>query len=277
MYRFWPIVFAVLFLLHATTLRCIAEPWHFTIQNDVVVPGNSDRFLTNAFEYKYGAWAIGNLMYTPYGVSNPEIPYGDRPWDGYTYLEYEAVKPIAFGENLSLKSRLGVVGEASGTEDLQQFVHDDLGLGAHPTWAGQNPSEPTVDFVLTKRNVSYLQSIVGDSQLRENYGIRFGTVNDSAFIDQELRKHFDKYFYPYVGLRGEAVLYNTHLDGRLFQDNNYTIDKEWFVATARAGFELYFPSWKDFFIDYHYEYITQEFVGQVGRHSYGSLSFGTKF
>lgn len=248
----------------------------FTIKNDYVIPGGLDRNLTNAFEIKSDKWAIGNQMRTPSDKKNPLPPIGDTPWDGYSYLEYETDKPIALGEKVILQSRLGIVGKASGTEALQKFIHDDLGAGAHPTWAGQNPSEPTLDFILSKQNRDYIQSILGDSQTINRYGIQFGTVRDSAFIDQELRKHFYSYFYPYVGLRGEAVLYDTHFDGRLFQSNEYTIDKEWFVATARIGIELYFPE-SDWFVDYHYEYVTQQFKGQDGRHSYGSVSFGYKF
>lgn len=268
------ISFVILLLL---SFPAYAEPWQFNIKNDYVIPGGLDRFLTNAFEIKSGEWTFANEFYTPTNKANPEIPVGDRPWDGYTYLQHEQIRKVNFAEEIVLKSRIGTVGEWSGSEALQKFIHDDLGAGQHPTWAGQNPSEIVTDFILSKRTRDYVQSIVGDSQLKQEYGVQFGNFKDTVFIDQELRKHFYKYFYPYVGLRGEAVFYNTLLDGRLLQDNNYTVDKEWFVATARAGIELYFPQLDDIFIDYHYEYVTEEFDGQQGRHAYGSLSFGMKF
>lgn len=272
-------IFSCLFLFAVSSgadPRDEKTKWHFNIKNDWAVPTGHDRFLSNQFEISVGQWTFSNSMYTPIDKDNEEIPYGDRPWDGYSYLQYEIVRKTAFGEEIVLESRLGVVGQAAGSEALQKFIHDDLGKGVHPTWAGQNPSEPTVDLVLSRRTREYIQSIVGDSALRNEFGVRFGTVNDSIFIDQELRKHFFKHLYPYVGVRAEGVLYNTHLDGRLFQHNDYTIDKEWFVATARAGVELYYPE-SGWFFDYHYEYLTQEFKGQDGRHSYGSLTFGKRW
>ena len=253
-----------------------AEPWHFNIRNDYVIPGGLDRYLTNAFEIKSGRISFVNEMYSPTSKKNPEIPYGDRQWDGLSYFQYEDIDRVNFGEEIIKRWRVGAVGEWSGSEALQKFIHDDLGAGQHPTWAGQNPSEPTLSLVYSKRTREYLKSVVGDSQVRQEYGLEIGNVKDLIFLDQELRKHFFKYFYPYVGLRGEAVLYNTLLDGRLFQDNYYTTDKKWFVATARAGFEIYFPE-SEWFLDYHYEYLTEEFDGQEGRHSYGSLTFGKKF
>ena len=254
-----------------------AEPWSVKMSNDYVIPGGLDRFLTNAFVLQKGDWSLGNDMYTPRSKRSPVVNTGDRPWDGYTYVEKLDVTKVAFGQEQVLKSRIGLVGHASGSEDLQRYIHDDLGLGVHPTWAGQKPSEVTLDFILSRRTREYVQSAVGDSQLTQEYGARFGNVNDSLFLDQELRKHFGRYFYVYAGLRGDAVAYNTHLDGRLFHDNEYTVDRQWFVASARAGIELYFPKWHDFFVTYGYSYLTEEFQGQDGRHAYGTLTFGTKF
>jgi len=245
--------------------------------NDYAVPGNSDRFLTNEFYIKSGAWKIGNEIYTPRNKRSTEVNTGDRPWDGYSYIEHELKTKAGYGEELLLKSRLGLLGKASGSQALQTYIHDDLGLGAHPTYSGQNPSEPAVDFIASKRTREYLQSIFGDTSIRQEYGARFGTVNNSIFLDQELRKHFFDHWYFYGGIRGDVVAYNTHLDGRLFHSDLYTVNKQWFVASGRIGFEYYVPEWDHFFIGYGYVYLTEEFEGQEGRHSYGSLTFGKKF
>jgi hypothetical protein len=255
---------------------CLAVPWEFSIKNDFVIPGGLDRFLSNAFYIGVGDYSIGNEMYTPTDKRSFEST-GDRPYDGYSYLQYRKVSPLAFGQELVIKSRLGVVGEASGSEALQKFIHNDLGAGVDPTWANQNPSEPAVDFLVSKLTREYVQSILGDTKLTQEFGARAGTVNNSLFLDQEIRKGFFKYVHFYAGLRGDVVFYNTFLDGRMFQSNKYTVEKNWFVASGRAGIELYFPRWNDFFINYGYTYITEEFETQKGRHAYGALSFGTKF
>lgn len=275
-----PVILAalVLWLTFAFASIVYAEPFQFAIKNDFVIPGGLDRFLSNAIYVKRGAFAFGNEMYTPTNKRSLDIDTGDRPWDGYTFIERESRKRLGHGQELRTLSRVGVVGRLSGSEALQKTVHNDLGLGSPPSWIGQNPSEYVIDTIVSKRSVRYLQSIVGDTSLTEEFGARFGTVNVSAFLDQEIRKHFGRYLYFYAGLRGDAVAYNTHLDGRMFRrDNLYTVDREWFVATGRAGFELYFPRWHHAFISYGYSYVTEEFEGQRGRHSYGELSFGTKF
>lgn len=271
------LILAVIFAAVVSYAEELKTPWHFNIENDVVIPGQHDRFLSNAFKIGYGNFAIGNEMYSPTDKRDTRVDTGDRPWDGYSYLEYQTLAPVAFGEEFETKYRIGAVGEVSGSEALQKFVHNDLGMGIPPTWEGQNPSEPTAEILLTKRNREYLHSVVGDSRLTQEYGARLGTVTDEVFLDQELRKHFFSWLYLYAGARAAIVGYNTHLDGRLFQDNNYTVKRIPFVASARIGFELYRAQTSDWYIDYEWKYLTEEFENQVGRHAYGSLTFGQRF
>jgi lipid A 3-O-deacylase len=261
----------------AAAAPCNAEPFEFTLMNDVMRPENKDRFLTNSASIKVGAWRIGNDMYSPRDKRSEEIDTGDRPWDGYSYIEHEGIESLAFGQEFRLRTRLGMVGKNSGSEAMQKFVHNDLGMGVPPTWAGQNPSEATIDVIASKRTREYIQSLFGDSALTQEYGGRAGNVNISLFLDQELRKHFFKSLYFYAGLRGDIVAYNTHLNGRMFHDNSYTVDPQWFVASGRAGIEYYSPSWNHYFISYGYVYLTEEFKGQEGRHSYGVLTLGKRF
>lgn len=249
----------------------LAEPFNFSLGNDFLIPNGRDRWLTNIFSVEYGNWAFGNEIYSPTNKKSEAIPYGDRNWDGYSYLQEKEKWPIAFGQERELISRIGFVGNDSGSKSLQRFVHDDLGLGQHPSWVGQNPSEMTADFILLRRSREYLQSAVGDSRLTQEYGARFGNVVDELFLDQELRKHFFKHLFIYGGLRGKAVAYNTHLDGRLFRDNVYTVDKQWFVAEGRLGFEYRTP---EYWFSYTYKYLTEEFQGQDGRHLYGTFNVG---
>lgn len=278
LFYFWLLIgFAFLVMMILSAKSAKAEPWEFNIKNDYVIPGGLDRFLTNAFRIKSGKYSFANEMYTPTDKKNPLPPNGDRPWDGYSYFEYEDKDRVAFGEEFISRYRIGAIGKASGTEALQKFIHDDLGAGAHPTWAAQNLSELAAEVVLSKRTREYVKTLIGDTQIANEYGARLGNVNVSSFLDQEIRRHLGRYFYFYSGLRGETVLYNTHLDGRLFHDDYYTVDRIWFVASARSGIEMYFPRLNHWFVSYGYEYKTEEFEGQNGRHSFGSLTFGRRF
>jgi hypothetical protein len=272
----------LLILLLATTAQ--AEPYKFTFSNDFFAPAGKDRWLTNQMMLEVGAWGLSNEMYTPKDKKSKDLPDGDRPYDGYSFIQYTKKWEIAQGERNILKSRLGTLGEWSGSQEIQTWFHDDMGWGVHPEWVGQNPPAIALDFILSRQNVSYLQSVFGDTSATTEYGARVGNVVDELFLDQELRKHFFKYLYIFGGIRGQAVLFNTHLDGRLIDEHIikgydtdvYTVDKQPFVASARVGVELYFPE-SEFFVSYSYKYLTEEFKGQDGRHLYGQIEIGTKF
>lgn len=248
----------------------------FKWDNDVVKPGGLDHNYTNGNTLKCGKWSVTAEMYTPEDKSSEIVDTGSRPWDGLFYLQYEHKINIKHGEAVILQPRIGMLGRASGMQALQTEVHDHWGWGDHPTWAGQNASELALSLVASKRNREYLQSIVGDSMVENEYGVEVGNVKDRVFLCQTLQKHFYKYLYPYTGICGEAIAFNSHLDGRMFHDNTYTVNKNWFVAEAKLGLKLYFPEW-GFGIDYAYKYRTEEYDKQVGRHTYGSLEFIFEF
>ena len=134
----------------------------FEIENDVVAPGGKDRWLTNKMELAIQDWKLGQEMYTPTDKRSEEIPVGDRPWDGYSYLGYEFDWVLGNHEVFTVEPRLGALGKASGTEWLQQWIHDDLGFGSHPSWAHVNESEPSLDVLITHKKVSYFESNVVD-------------------------------------------------------------------------------------------------------------------
>jgi len=270
----------LLILLISTAAQ--AEPVKFSFGNDFFIPGGKDRWLTNIMSLEVGAWGIGSEMYTPQDKRSTDLPDGDRPWDGYSYLQYTEKWNIAQGEYNILKSRVGGLGDWSGAKEMQKWMHNDLGFGSDPQWVGQNPPGLAADFIFSRLNRSYLHSVVGDTALIQEYGVRVGNVVDEVFLDQELRKHYFKNFYIFAGIRGQAVAFNTHLDGRLidehlingYEHDKYTVQKNWFVASGRLGAEVRFD---DFFISYIFKYVTEEFKGQEDRHLYGDVVIGFEF
>lgn len=238
--------------------------------NDVFVPDGKDRFLTNQVRLSAGAFSIGNDMYTPTDKT-VDLPDGDRPWDGYTYLEYQTKEELAEDEYRKISYRIGAVGDWSGTDKLQKWIHNDLGLGTDPSWDSMNEGEPTVDLIYEHKLQSPVHPLFGEGWVTDTYGARVGTVIDEIFLKTQVTKGLWKTLFMYVGMSGRAVLYNTHLDGRLFQDDVYTVDKEWFVASGWSGIAVKFG---DIYLGYKYLYQTREFETQSGRHSYGSLTIG---
>lgn len=262
------ILFAALCIF---TNTCLADRFTVDWANDFVVPHGLDRWLSNGVEFSYensdGGWSFGNEMYTPDDLRNMGIPTGDRNWDGYTYLEKSLWWPSAQSDKRRIAIRLGAVGNASGSRWLQQFVHRDIGLGTFPTWATTNPSEPAAEIIYSHHNYNTLDTFIGISQLETAYGVRVGNVITQAFLSQSLRRGFDA-FYAVAELEGRAVLYNTFLDGRLFQDNVYTVDRVPFVAEFSAGLGTNISCYT---IELVYRYLTEEFENQDGRHVFGDL------
>lgn len=262
------------------------RPPQFTaleFNNDFFAPGGKDRWLTNqirlSFPIKgnYYVWTIGNDMYTPTDKSNPNIPVGDRPWDGYTFIEYKKREFVDGNLNQfqQFAVRAGILGDASGTDSLQRFIHNDLGLGVDPLgWGTQNASEAALELLYSRKTFSLFDTFFGSTINTSAYGFRAGNVVTEGFMRQELTREYFGFLMPYGGVEGRLVLFNTHLDGRLFHDDVYTVDKEWFVATAWLGLAVRI---KEIYIGYKYQYQTREFKEQSGRHLFGTITIGYEF
>lgn len=238
--------------------------------NDVLWPPHSDRWYSNGVRVYHGDFAIGMEMYTPKDKRNPGIPYGDRPWDGYLYGEYT----IELKEERSVKVRAGCLGACSYQEQLQKFVHNDLGLGIDPKgWDTQNPSEPALEVLYEHKIIDVFEAWIGTVRSETAYGARIGNVQDFAFISCELRRGWlepDRSGYFMAGMRGEAQVFKTHLQGRMFHDDTYTVDMIPFVASTWLGFGVEYHKWN---VELVYTYMTDETELQnYERHVFGTVT-----
>jgi hypothetical protein len=78
--------------------------------------------------------------------------------------------------------------------------------------------------------------------------------------------------YGFLGLNVRAVGYNYFLEGSLFHDDPYTVERERIVGELVLGVSARYKGWA---LSYTMHHRTEEFVRLVGddsgRHSYGSL------
>jgi len=279
------IIFLLLFLF---SLPLHADEFNFVFANDFFAPDGKDRWLTNdiRLEYKtdYAEFALGSEMYTPTDKQTIGAPVGDRPWDGYTYLEIGGAMPTAFlfdrihlgdGEKRNIKFRLGALGLASGSEVLQDFIHNELGFGSDPSWDTINDSTPALEVIYSHDSERPIHSYIGDGLLKSSYGIRAGNVIDEIFLNQEIHRILFDSIDGFIGMEGKGVLFNTFLDGRMFANDVYTVDTRHFVASAKFGF--IFTIMKHYILTYEYKYITEEFKNQPSRHLYGTITLGYKW
>lgn len=249
----------------------------FEIGNDIVA--DTDNGLTHytkiALEKGRDTYSIANYIYTPKDIESFTLPENDRGFDGYSYVAFARSYSEYKRDERIYEYRLGVVGEWSGSEALQKYVHIDLDKGADPSWYSQNPSEVAPSFLFTKHTWEYTRSVIGDSRIDNNATFEIGTFKTQALINQTLTKHFFKRVYVIGGIEGRWVLYDTTMDGRLLQNNIYTIGHEDFVAVGKLGIKYQFTP--DFSATYTYFYGTPEHSGQVGRHDLGAVTLEWRF
>lgn len=271
-------------LLWLYSYSALADTNNFSFVNDFFSPGGKDRFLTNQVFVsskisKHVKIGLGNDMYTPDDLKNSGIPEGDHPWSGFSYISYQNKKPITADvlqkEYRLLELKAGMLGKSSGTKELQKFVHNDLGFGTNPLgWDTQNPSEIALDFIYGHASENLVTSFLGFTTLKNIYGFRAGNVAIEAFLDQKVNKKFFKLINLFAGMEGKLKAFDTHLDGRMFRTNTYTVDKEPFVASARAGISINIDEYE---VGFMYSYQTETFKQQDGKHLFGSLFIKKEF
>lgn len=84
-------------------------------------------------------WALGisQIMVTPNNIRIAEPQPDDAPWAG-TLGVYGSLSSYDNRRLAAVQLFVGCMGPCSLAEDLQTFVHDDLGKGAHPAgWSNQ--------------------------------------------------------------------------------------------------------------------------------------------
>ena len=94
---------------------------------------------------RYGQ-GIGQNLITPEDITNPNPPPGDLPYAAtLTYtLNWQRFNPETAS---NFQVSIGVLGEEALGEEVQKFVHDDLGAGDTPEgWDTQRDSEPVLNI-----------------------------------------------------------------------------------------------------------------------------------
>ncbi len=194
--------------------------------------------------------ALGQQMYTPHDLSNPNPNPLDRPYAGYLYAGL-----MFYVQNNdwlhSWELDVGVIGPPSLAEQAQKLVHSVIGAPEPQGWANQLRTEPTLSVAYQlKRTVwalplsdgthlcdviPYVGAALGNVFIYAGVGstIRFGYHMTDDFGPSNLspigldpyivargesqsRRH--RFFEMYAFAAGEArgILRNIFLDGNTF-------------------------------------------------------------
>ena len=226
-----------------------------------------NHFLNDRSATAHWGISLTHQFFTPNIRTDPNPQLDDRPFAGWLALGFSFHSKTTTHLD-SLEFNLGVLGPASGAQDLQNFIHDAIGDIRVQGWDNQLQNEPTFD--LTYRRQWLWDGNFGGSAFGwsgyGNAGFSFGTTRVSANAGAGFRLGYNASqsysnerispvsydisrianpslaWYLFAEIRGDAIAFNSFLDGGFFRDGQ-SIDKEPFVGEVATGVALENAQW----------------------------------
>jgi lipid A 3-O-deacylase len=251
-------------------------------------------------------FALGQNIYTPVDTVASGLLVNDRPYAGWLYLGLGVVWKNSEVRN-SLVLDIGVVGQVSQAEALQDFIHDLRGIDSPNGWDNQLDDEIafTLAYERKWRWPKHAQRSGFDWELLPHAGLALGTVRTFANVGAEVRaglnlpddfgtpsigpaattstpvdgamgadrSRFDVGAYLFARVDGRAVARNIFLDGNTYSDS-HSVSKNPLVADLSAGVAFNLKNTK---LAYALVYRTKEFKQQEDAQVFGTVSVNWTF
>ncbi|MGB0767172.1 MAG: lipid A deacylase LpxR family protein [Phycisphaeraceae bacterium] len=272
-----------------------------------------DRFDRRHGKARTGAgYVLGQLIQTPRNLAATAPIPTDQPYGGYLYAgafwqrqgQYNRRDDIAVFDHFEIN--VGVIGEDSLAEDIQDWVHENF-TGVDPVgWDNQVGNEVTGQFYFRRKwriDAGRIDSsLLGDLDLQviPQAGVALGTVyrygeaavtvrlgqhlpddfgpgriNDLQSVTGDAYRHLGWSWYLYGRVGGRAVEHSIFLDGSDFETSPVTVDSEPLVGEVQAGYAIsYRPSVNHRFdLTWGLTFLTDTFdaPGAAGTDSYGTF------
>jgi lipid A 3-O-deacylase len=244
---------------------------------------------------------FGQHMYTPENLTLTDPDPNDRPYGGWLYFSTGTMS-YSQKELNSLEMQVGVVGPSARAGDAQDWYHEAiLTIPKAQGWHNQLHDEPGINFNFERRwrpvsfpaTRNYLDFTPGmtaavgtvETSVGANGTLRAGWNLDGDFGPPRLRSglaseffYGDSGFYFFAGGGARLVVRDVFLDGSTWVDSP-SVDKQWFVPEASAGFTGRLRFWDLFTLrgGYTYFWRDEEFRGQHGDSEFGAWSVGISF
>jgi hypothetical protein len=306
-----------------------AGTFSFTLENDLF--GGTDKYYTSGFLFSWRSpaydpptwlswlddvadpmmpsrrnlrWglALGQNIYTPDDTLARVPDPKDRPYAGWLYgaLSLTSYTDTSYG---AVELQVGVVGPSALGKQVQNNVHDFMGIDRSYGWDSQLKDEPGVNLVVSRQwrynmpldasdprglAVGIIPSVtasLGTVQTSAAAGamVRIGSNLLADFGPPRIRPSLagSAFFQPdgrwgwYVfgGAEGRAVAHDIFLDGGTFRDGP-SVDKEPFVSDVILGATLIMP-WAR--LSYTHVFRSKEFENQSEAIQFGSITLAMRF
>ena len=246
----------------------------------------------------YFSFAITNQIFTPTDTNATELIEDDRPYAGWTYLEW-AIHKSSKTHLRSLSLQIGMVGKASYAEEIQNSVHNIIGSDPVNGWHNQLSNELGVNLKYTHKwmldladrggfeahLIPFVSGELGNiaTNLTTGASARFGYNIPKDFgvssIDigadpgipvhgelENMKKQSWSFSLNLLG-GGSAVARDIFLDGNTFVDS-HSVDKENFIYYYGFGFTM---RYENFIFDFMEISNSKKFKEQPKSHGVGTL------
>ena len=259
-----------------------------------------DRSLDRLFGPGRVRWGLsfGQNMYTPEDTDRSNPDPRDRPYAGYLYgaatVAHSTARTLTLAE-----LQLGMVGPSALGEFVQNNYHDLIGIRRAEGWNYQLKDELAATLLLERRwrmplgqlggyETEAIPALTGAVGNVNTYAAAGGLLRIGQGLDADWgpvrirpalagsgsfqpRQEFG--WYAFVGLEGRAIARDIFLDGNTWRDSR-SVDKRNFVGDAQVGVAVL---WRGVRFAYTQIVRSEEFYGQRGLQTFGSLSASVRF
>ncbi|UFN48563.1 lipid A deacylase LpxR family protein [Roseomonas sp. OT10] len=242
--------------------------------------------------------SLGQNIYTPqhtaYYVPDPN----DRPYAGHLYGAFTLSRGTVAQQTL-FEVQAGVVGPSALGEQVQNNWHRFLGIEVSRGWDHQLKDEFVLDVLAERRwrlpqqplygipteIIPEVAVSLGNASTYASAGavLRIGTALETDWGPTRIRPALagsgffqprqDFGWYAYVGLEGRAVARDIFLDGNTWRDGP-SVDKRPLVGDLQLGIA---GVWRGMRLAYTQVIRSEEFYGQRGIQSFGSINLSFRF
>lgn len=249
----------ILIACYATTLRGMGQDTSvrvplsheisFTNENDAYLFRKHDAYYTNGIFLRLSAageknrkkiissYELGQMIYTPLIRKTQTETDIDRPYCGFLFARYSRTAFSEKDDMFQYSGTLGVVGDISLGEDLQNSYHKLLGYGRFTGWQYQVENAVGFDIGISYARtlwqdaawiklVPQVQASLGSNYTNAKLGMNlligaFEKNSSSALWNARITRHetalkrrseFFVYWYPELIIQG----YNSTVQGGLF-------------------------------------------------------------
>jgi len=242
------------------------------------------------------AWGLkmSQRMWTPNEINIAEAQPKDRPYAGFLEFEQHAA---LYGNDIAQKNwfSIGIIGPASGTEQLQGFIHKIIGASTPLGWQHQIENTATIqvayeiDYLLLRDSApfnsqweisSFSHNALANVRSEINAGLtmRWGKNLGQSF--GRLSSHFGHVGNLTDGSKPQTLLFYTRLQaGYRFNDLTIEGDLPYHseveynpkLASASTGLSYYFSGGS---VTWSFNVFTKEYLtDSKDWHGYGLLQF----